>query len=79
VQQFGMQILQPALGFSERRLGRLALGDIDDRRQHYHTFLSLDRIQPDLYRELAAILSETVKLTPRAHRAGSRSGEKSFA
>ena len=79
VKQFGVQFLQPPLGLSEHRFGCLALGDVDDRGQHHQAFVGLDRVQPDLHREFAAVLFEPIKLAAGAHRPGARLSVKSLA
>src|SRR5215471_15741683 len=51
-------------------LGALALGHVDDRREHATPALTLDRIERDLDRKLAAVLAAAAEILARAH--GSR-------
>ena len=51
-------------------------GDVDDRRQYENPFRRLDRIQPDLDRDLHAVLANAVKVAARAHGPGLRMREE---
>ena len=54
----------------------LALGDVDDCREHHGAFICLDRIKADFHRKLATVLSEGIKIQPDAHGPGGRIGEE---
>src|SRR5260221_8675827 len=43
----------------EALLQPLAMGDVDDRRQHHRALVGFDRVQADLDRELAAVLPQS--------------------
>ena len=64
---------------AEALLQPLARRDVDDRRQHHRPLVGLDRIEPDLDRELAAVLAQPEKVAPGAHRPRPGIGEERAA
>ena len=63
-------------GGPEPRFGALACRDVDHRGEHEHPLVGLDRVQPDLDGDLAAIFPQRVELSPRAHSPGLRADEE---
>ncbi len=61
---------------AQRLFGGFARGDIDDRRQHDCPLVGLDRVQPDLDRELASIPLETVEIATGPDQTRARIGKK---
>ena len=51
-------------------------GDVHHGREHEEALVGLDRVQPDLDRDLDAVLAEAVQLPPRSHRPSLRVGEE---
>ena len=52
----------------QRLLGALAVGDVNDRGDHEHAFVGLDRAQADLNGNLRSVLAHTMQIRPRSHR-----------
>ena len=65
--------------FSERPLGRLAFGNVNDRSEYHEPLISLDRVQADLDREFATVLLAGEEIAPGSHWARPRLGEKTRA
>src|SRR6202165_5153500 len=72
----GEQVLGPVMQFAGEQilalLRALALGHVDDGGEHAAPALALDRIEPDLDREFAAVLAPAAQLTARTHGSGLR-------
>src|SRR5579863_5874467 len=64
--------LQLPVGELEGRLGDLAVRDVPDGARHEDSVLGFERAQANFDRELPAILSQSVEVQPRAHRARAR-------
>ena len=61
-----------AFDFEQRLLRLAALGDVDDHAEDEQAVRRMDRIEPDLDRELAAVPAQAVQLAARPHAAGFR-------
>ena len=64
---------EPACGSS------LALGDIDNGREHHQSFFGLDGVQADLHWKLTAVLAPRIEISPDTHGPGAGLAEKSAA
>src|SRR5947207_166708 len=63
-------------GGAESGFGALARADVDHGGKHQDAFNRLDRVQPDLHRDLDAVLPEPVEVAARSHGARLRVREK---
>src|SRR5262249_25018503 len=57
-------------------LHTLARGDVDDGREYHAPLVRLDRVEADLDRELAAVLSLRIQVASGAHRPRLGGGEE---
>jgi hypothetical protein len=78
-----MDFAEQQLLFLQRRLDAvlplLALGNVEDGRQHHRPLVGLDRIEADLDREFAAVLAQTEEVAAGVHRSRARIAEKCAA
>ena len=56
------------LAFAQRIFVFFSFGNVDDVSQDEDTFIRLNRIETDLDRHFAAVLTSSIKITPGTHR-----------